>query len=460
MQLPKRIKRWIAKQLTAPPESGSWLTIYDSTSGAWQADESLDRQSVLRFAAVYACIRQIAFDVSKLPIKLVQLQDAKRDVWSPTFSPAYSPVLHKPNSYQTRIEFIVSWITSLLLEGNTYVLKRYNGAGRVNSMSVLNPTLVQPLVSPSGAVFYRLSLDWINRLDESEIVVPAREIIHHKYITLNHPLIGNSPLQVAGQQASAGMDISKQVRRFFQNNARPSGVLTAPEDISDEQANRIAKRWQEYQKPENQGKIAVLEQGLTFKSIALSATDAQLLEAWRFTRDDICVAFGVPAWKVGVAPIPSTAGNAETSQTHYYQTTLQPVIEAMELLLDEALSLPTTMGIEFDLMNLLRADTPSRFKTWKDGITGGFMEPNRARAYEGWESVEGGDSPLMQQQNYSLAALAKRDAKEDPFAKGSPAPQQQQPAPATDGGDDNEDVADEEVTAALETLISERLERT
>ena len=32
------------------------------------------------------------------------------------------------------------------------------------------------------------------------------------------------------------------------------------------------------------------------------------------------------------------------------------------------------------------------------------------------EPVEGGDSPYLQQQNYSLEALAKRDAASDPFA--------------------------------------------
>ncbi len=33
--------------------------------------------------------------------------------------------------------------------------------------------------------------------------------------------------------------------------------------------------------------------------------------------------------------------------------------------------------------------------------------------------VAGGDSPMLQQQNFSLAALAKRDAKEDPFTPGA-----------------------------------------
>ena len=50
--------------------------------------------------------------------------------------------------------------------------------------------------------------------------------------------------------------------------------------------------------------------------------------------------------------------------------------------------------------------------------------PNEARAEIGLQPVAGGDTPYLQQQNYSLAALAKRDAKDDPFSKDLSAPTQ------------------------------------
>ncbi|EMR5235565.1 phage portal protein, partial [Salmonella enterica] len=49
-----------------------------------------------------------------------------------------------------------------------------------------------------------------------------------------------------------------------------------------------------------------------------------------------------------------------------------------------------------------------------------------ARKSENLPPVEGGDSLFLQQQNFSLAALAKRDASDDPFGKGQ---QQMQPSP-------------------------------
>jgi len=48
--------------------------------------------------------------------------------------------------------------------------------------------------------------------------------------------------------------------------------------------------------------------------------------------------------------------------------------------------------------------------------------------------VAGGESPYLQQQNFSLAALAKRDAKLDPFSASSaaPAPAEEDDVPEAD----------------------------
>jgi hypothetical protein len=50
------------------------------------------------------------------------------------------------------------------------------------------------------------------------------------------------------------------------------------------------------------------------------------------------------------------------------------------------------------------------------------MAPDEARErYFGLGPVEGGDTPYMQQQMFSLKALAQRD-QNDPFSKPAPAP--------------------------------------
>jgi phage portal protein BeeE len=93
------------------------------------------------------------------------------------------------------------------------------------------------------------------------------------------------------------------------------------------------------------------------------------------------------------------------------------------LLLDEALGLPALgMGTELDTEGLLRMDPVSRADVAMKLVGAGVQAPNESRRGENLHPVSGGDSPMIQQQNYSLAAIAKRDAKDDPFATDKPAP--------------------------------------
>lgn len=145
------------KAATSPPvpvaeNRGGWFPlIREHFTGAWQRNAPpIDRNTVLAFHAVYSCITLGASDVAKLRVKLVE-QDAT-GVWTETSSPAFSPVLKKPNRYQTRIQFWETYILSKLQRGNTYVLKERDNRGVVVAMYVLDPNRVKPMVADDGSV--------------------------------------------------------------------------------------------------------------------------------------------------------------------------------------------------------------------------------------------------------------------------------------------------------------------
>src|SRR5580765_2284880 len=157
-----------------PYGSNAWSypIIREPFPGAWQRDISINRDTASSFHADFACKTLIARDIAKLRVKLVEKD--KNDIWSETTSPAFSPVLRRPNDYQTRNQFWECWVLSKLSRGNTYVLKVRDDRNVVTALHVLDPTSVQPLVSDDGAVFYRLNSD--NLAGIGDIVVPAREI--------------------------------------------------------------------------------------------------------------------------------------------------------------------------------------------------------------------------------------------------------------------------------------------
>jgi HK97 family phage portal protein len=237
-------------------------------------------------------------------------------------------------------------------------------------------------------------------------------------------LIGISPIFACGLAAAQGHHIQKTSASFFKNMARPSGVLTAPGAISDESAKRLKENWQQRFSEHGAGGVAVVGDGLKFEGMTMTSVDAQLIEQLKWSGENVCTAFSMPSYMVGIAP-PPTYTNIEALTQQYLSQCLQTHIEGIELALDEGLGLVDvrgdTLGVELDLDVLLRMDTATRYATWKSAIGGGWMAPNEARKKENLAPVAGGDTPYMQQQNFSLGALAARDKSPAPSTTLPPA---------------------------------------
>lgn len=416
-----------------PTALNGWLgAIMEARSGNWQRGITVDNPSVEKQSTVWACRTLIASDIGKLGVNLVEkTQDG---IWEVVENPAYSPVLRKPNHYQNRIKFFEQWMLSKLgPAGNTYILKGRDGSRKVRRLYLLDPTRVQVVVAVDGTVYYQLNTDFLSGITSSTVTVPASEIIHDVGIALYHPLCGLSPIVACGLAATQSLKIQEQSAKFFQNNSKPGGVLTAPGTISNETAERIQKHWDtNFAGEENAGRVAALGDGLKYEPMSVHATDAQLVEQLKWSDERVCSTYHMPPFLVGVGPMPAV-NIAEQLMLQYYSQCLQTHIEGIELCLDEGLELGPNTGIEFDIDGLIRMDSATKMKNATDGVKGAIFTPNYARKkFYNLPGVTGGDALYLQQQNYSLEALAKRDASDDPFGTKQPDPPPTPPKPDDD----------------------------
>lgn len=465
------IRRARARRKAAPPvmntvadNRGGWwpFRVREPFAGAWQRDIEWDSDTVTAHWAVYACITLIANDIGKLRQKLVE-QDSD-GIWSETSSPSFSPVLRRPNRYQNHIQFKEWWTTSKLMRGNTYVLLRRDGRGVVDAEYVLDPNRVTVMVAPDGSVFYKLQADNLTGLAEEAKVVPAKEIIHDRINCLFHPLIGVSPIYACGLAANMGLQITRNSSRFFQNNSNPGGVLTAPKTIEQATADRIKEHWDREYTGENAGKVAVLGDGLKFEPMRMTNEDSQLIEQLKFTAEMVCGAFHVPPFMVGIGNMP-THNNAELLNQIYYSQCLQSHIEQYELCQDEGMGIGVAnkltegkvLGVELDLDGLLRMDSATQMSVIKEGVGAGVLKPNEGRRKLDLKPVKGGDTPYLQQQNYSLAALDERDKAGPPPNSAGDRRQTPPPAPPAPPAGGGEDENEEEEEAAAEERAADAL---
>jgi len=384
-----------------------WTRIFDWFPGAWQQHQRYDTaDSVVSNPVVFSCITLIASDIGKL-IPTTERQD-NNGIWSP-FRDDVSRVLRKPNGYQNYIQFKQSWLYSKLIHGNAYALKVRGNRNEIIGLHVLDPLRVLPLVSDEGEVFYQVESDDLAGMNEGQVVFPASEIIHDRCHALFHPLIGLSPIFACAVAAEQGLAIQKDSKSFFARGAKPAGVLTAPGSIGDETAKRLKAYWQENFSGEKAGSIAVLGDGLKYEAMRMSSVDAQLIEQLGWTSERICSCFHVPPYKVGVGPMP-TYDNIEALTQDYYSQCLQIHIEDMEVALHNGFGMPDDTRVQLDLDGLFRMDSERKTKTLAEAVKGSIMAPNEGRLRMNLPPLEGGASVYLQQQNYSLEALAARDA--------------------------------------------------
>jgi HK97 family phage portal protein len=406
------------KALSSINSDRGWVPIIrEPFPGAWQQNVSVNTDTAASFHADFACKTLIARDIAKLRVKLVEKD--KDDIWSETTNPAFSPVLRRPNNYQSRNQFWESWLLSKLSRGNTYVLKERDNRMVVTGLHVLDPTRVQPLVSDDGEVFYRLSSDNLAGL-ATDVIIPAREIIHDRMNCLFHPLVGTPPVFASGLSSMLGINAQKASALLFENSSTPGGIITAPGEINSDERERFKTEWENKFMRGNKGRVAVLGGGLKYEKITMTNVEGQLVENLKWSAEVVCSVYHVPPYKVGVGALPSY-NNVQSLNIEYYSQALQSHIEEIEELLDYALGLSgTNLGTEFDTEALLRMDSVTLVTSIRDAVGAGVMSPNEGRGKLDLKPVKGGESPYLQQQNYSLEALAKRDTQEDPFAPKTP----------------------------------------
>lgn len=424
-----------------------WRVISEATTGGWQRNEEVKVGDLSCYPTLYACLNRKSSDMGKLPFLLKE--EGGDGIWKVNkTNTSFWPVLRKPNGYQTAQQFREAWSLSKLISGNTYVLKERDNRGVVIRLYVLDPCRVIPMVSDAGNVFYQINYPSAQNLlpqpySETQVVIPASEIIHDRLNCFHHQLIGVPPLCAAYWPAVKNLKILKSAAEFFGNHAQPGGILTAPAGLSDSDAEALKAYWQTNYGGENAGKVAVIGADMKFTSFTMKSADSQLVEQMQYSDRQICQPFGIPPYIVGVGEIPAGLKVDDITNT-YYSFALQADIEAMENLLDEGLGISRPLGVELDLEPLLRMDVGKQAEVHTKLVGGGIETPNEGRLPFGLSPLEGGDTVYMQQQDFPLDQVRKNKIVETPVPK-VPVPADD---PSTDPDEEKSTEADEEMKVA------------
>lgn len=407
---------------------GGWFQLGPLEDG-FQRDLVVDSYTARHVPAVYACVMAIARAMSQCYPKHVRVEGGR--ITEVTNSAAYR-VLLNPNNYQSSPDFILNLVATALFDGEAFCIVTRNARFEVDSIHLLPRGTCSPLVDDeTREIFYAVGQSPLAP-GGTDFIAPARDILHLRFHTPRHPLIGESPIKSAALAIGINVALSKTQTAFYANMNRPSGIMSTDAVLNREQLTSLRVAFEEQSKGMSAGKIPVLAGGLKFQPLSINSQDAQLVEAQRMSLEDICRVFGVPPPLVGELSH-ATLNNAETLVQHFLSMSLGSYLEHTERAFDRLFGLSGGAEyVELDTAALLRTDFAGRIDGLTKAVQGGVYSPNEARAKEGLGPIEGGDTAFMQRQNTPinlLAELAAADAAPPPAPPPAPAPQEQPDLP-------------------------------
>lgn len=170
---------------------------------------------------------------------------------------------------------------------------------------------------------------------------------------------GLSAVQTILADLDATNQASQYTANWFRNGATPGGVITAEQNLSDEEFDQFRTRWAEaHQGVSNTNRVAILEAGMSWQSVNVTNHDMQLVEVKESTRETIREAFGFPKAMMGATDDVNKA-NAYAGEVLFARWIVKPRLVRVREALNRFL-LPmfgrSAEGLEFDFVNPVPED--------------------------------------------------------------------------------------------------------
>lgn len=370
-----------------------WWTEF-GLSAASAAGVAVTQLSALQVSTVQACVSIRAEDVAKLPVHVYRRREkgGGRDI---VLDHPLERLLRRPNGYQSRFEFMEQMQVSVLLRGNGYAAILRDGRGNPTALIPTNPDRVSIYEGLGGEVFYQVARRGMHEaamLKSLPLMIPSEDMLHVRWMALENSLYGASRIALAREAIGLALSQQELAGRLSANSTNLGGVLTTEQKLSPDAVTRLANSWKERKQGlRNAGETAVLEQGLKWQPMGMSARDAEMVASRNFQVPEIARLFRMPLHKIGVMDAVAAPSMDQLDQD-YMNNVVSSDLGRWEAKLDQVFGLSEDgVFVEFDVSAFLRASQQIRFNAYRTAITGSFMKPNEARRLEGWEDVEGGD---------------------------------------------------------------------
>ena len=193
--------------------------------GSSASGKSVNPRSAMQVSVVYACVRVIAETVASLPLAVYE--DTGSGSRKATEHYLYRLLHDEPNSEMTSFVYREVMLSHLLLWGNSYSQIIRSGKNKVAGLYPLLPDRMEVDRDSKGKLTYTYTTS-----DGVPVKLSPDDVLHIPGLGFDG-IMGYSPIALEKNAIGLGIAAEEYGSRFFQNGARPSGILTHPNTVKD-----------------------------------------------------------------------------------------------------------------------------------------------------------------------------------------------------------------------------------
>jgi HK97 family phage portal protein len=337
-------------------------------------------------------------------------------------------LLYMPNQYMTKTEFQYITISHLLLAGEAFWFVVRNRMGMPVEMYPLYPDRMK-LVFSEGTIIGSYEY---KSPGGSVVSIEPKDIIHHKRPNPTNIWRGFGTVRAAARAVDTDANAADYNKNFFVNAAKPSLALIYPNQLEDEDFERLKEEIvEDYTGTANAHKTMVYDNDVKIQTIGAAQKDMEFLEGRKFNRDQILAMWRISASMLGI----NEDANRASVDADDYKFAKRNIKPKMAALCDR---ITADLASQFDTKIIIDFTDPvpedKEFEMKRDTESVNTIETvNEIRARRGMDPIKGGDSLYVPM---NMVPIGEEPT---PVAE----PEEEEPAEETQAQGDDEDPSEE-----------------
>ena len=403
-----------------------WLTTALGGTRRTKAGQDVGPKSAMTLPVYYACIRNIAEDVGKLPFVLFEQDGKKRE---PAMEHPVYPLIHdEPNpemGSQAFRELLTHWAIG---DGTGYAEVVRGANGVPAELWPIHPSRVRRVRLTDGSLWYNVRGSYASNDGsrvEADVQIPAADMLVIHGLG-SDGMTGYSAIEIAAEAIGLGLAAQSYGATFFGGSTAINSVLTTTNKITNETKEKMRADWQErYTGPDAHHRPVILDGTWDFKRIDIPPDQAQFIETRRLTVEEVARVLRMPLSKIGAG---DGGAGGEEEAIAYVRDTLMPWFVRWERAVARWMLAPSERAAYYAKIvdqAMLRGNHAARSAYYQMMQNNGNLTINEVRELEEKNPIEGGDQhfvalnriPLEDAPAYAKAIIQKSATGAEPLQK-------------------------------------------